>query len=157
MILNFSCKKVADPIADEIPVQLEIEDVWLEQMADVDSDGYYSDGRLTFHLVTNKLLGVKAFIWLGYKLSSDVDSVNYTKCYVTVDLTVKKNSDNLWYISINQISNKLQRDVYDFMLVAKLSSEPDDFKDKEYQDNDIRMVPLEPQAEDTISCNDPSL
>ena len=151
ILFQLNCKKIVEPISDEIPAKVEIEDVWLSDMIDHDNDGYYSDGRLYFDLGTNKIIGVQSFVWLGYKCSDYVDSNTYHKCFVTVDLTVKKNKDNIWYILISKFSDNLPHDNYDLMLVAKLSSAPEEYEDKEFNDEDIRNIPLEPPIEDTIS------
>jgi len=145
------CKKVVEPIAEEIPANVSIEDAWLSEMEDIDGDEYYSDGKLYFDLGTNKIAGVDAFVWLGYKRSVYLDSNTYHKCFVSVDLTVKKNKDNIWFINFSNFTDSLPRDYYDLMLVAKLSSAPNDFEDKESEDEDIRFIPLEPPAEDTLS------
>ena len=150
IIFHFNCKKVIEPLAEIIPAKVEIEDVWLTDMIDHDSDGYFSDGRLYFDLSTNKTLGVKCFAWLGYKLSVYVDSNIYYKCWVSIDLNIKKGSPNKYYTFVSKFNDSLPQDRYDLLLVIYLSSAPNDPVDKESDDEDFHNIPLEPRATDTL-------
>jgi hypothetical protein len=120
IIFMISCESPSNPE----PTQVRITDVWFSEFIDGDNDGYYSDANLNFNLTVNKSK-TNVFVVLGVRATDSADTAKYVSCFTSVSLEVLKDSDNTWFIPINNLDLKLTKGYYDFHLQVFLSSNPD--------------------------------
>lgn len=150
ILLFLRCNKEDSFLYNLINANVEFEDVWLEDMVDIDGDGYFSDGKIFFDLKSNKALGVKCYVNVFAKRSVYLDSNLYHGLCRSNDYNVIHQNTNKWSIPVGECFGNRERDFYHLMLEVCQSS--DNFsQDKVSNDEDLYYIPLEPAEEDTLS------